>query len=47
MASRLKRPWLQMVCEKCKTRWEIDGREAWGDCQDIHYNRFVHEFTRT
>jgi hypothetical protein len=28
------------------TRWEVDGRVAWGDCQDIHYNRFVHEFTR-
>jgi len=25
MAGRLKRPWLQMVCQKCNKRWEIDG----------------------
>jgi hypothetical protein len=39
--------WQNVVVYYSLTRWEIDGRTAWGDCQDIHYNRFVHEFTRS
>jgi hypothetical protein len=39
--------WQNVVVHYGLTRWEIDGREAWGDCQDIHYNRFVHEFSRS
>jgi hypothetical protein len=35
--------WQNVVVYYALTRWEIDGRIAWGDCQDIHYNRFVHE----
>ena len=38
--------WQNVVVYYSLTRWEIDGRVAWGDCQDIHYNRFVHEFTK-
>ncbi len=38
--------WQNVVVHYSLTRWEIDGRVAWGDCQDIHYNRFVHEFSR-
>jgi hypothetical protein len=38
--------WQNVVVHYGLTRWEIDGRVAWGDCQDIHYNRFVHEFSR-
>ncbi len=38
--------WQNVVVYYSLTRWEIDGRIAWGDCQDIHYNRFVHEFSR-
>lgn len=38
--------WQNVVVWYSLTRWEIDGREAWGDCQDIHYNRYVHEFHR-
>lgn len=38
--------WQNIVVWYSLTRFEIDGREAWGDCQDIHYNRYVHEFTR-
>ncbi len=38
--------WQNIVVYYSLTRWEIDGREAWGDCQDIQYNRYVHEFTR-
>lgn len=38
--------WQNVVVHYCLTRWEIDGRVGWGDCQDIQYNRYVHEFTR-
>ncbi|MBS0377165.1 MAG: hypothetical protein JSS29_01665 [Proteobacteria bacterium] len=38
--------WQNIVVYYSLTRWELEGRVAWGDCQDIHYNRFVHEFTR-
>jgi hypothetical protein len=38
--------WQNVVVHYSLTRWEIGGRTAWGDCQDIHYNRYVHEFTR-
>jgi len=38
--------WQNVVVHYSLTRWEIDGRVAWGDCQDIQYNRFVHDFSR-
>lgn len=38
--------WQNVVVWYSLTRWEIDGREAWGDCQDIQYNRYVHQFSR-
>ena len=38
--------WQNIVVYYSLTRWDLNGRVAWGDCQDIHYNRFVHEFTR-
>lgn len=38
--------WQNVVVHYSLTRWVIDGRVAWGDCQDIQYNRFVHEFSR-
>jgi hypothetical protein len=38
--------WANVVVHYSLTRWQIDGRTAWGDCQDIQYNRYVHEFMR-
>ena len=39
--------WQNVVVWYSLTRWEIDGQEAWGDCQDIQYNRYVHTFSRS
>ena len=38
--------WQNVVVWYSLTRWQIDGQEAWGDCQDIQYNRYVHQFSR-
>ena len=38
--------WQNLIVHYSLTRWNIDGLIAWGDCQDIHYNRYVHEFAR-
>jgi len=39
--------WQNVVVHYSLTRWDMGGgRVAWGDCQDIHYNRYVHEFSR-
>jgi hypothetical protein len=38
--------WQNIVVHYSLTRWTIGDRIAWGDCQDIHYNRYVHRFAR-
>lgn len=38
--------WQNVVVHYSLTRWTIGDRIAWGDCQDIHYNRYVHQFAR-
>lgn len=38
--------WQNVVVHYGLTRWDIEGRIAWGDCQDIQYNRYVHAFAR-
>lgn len=42
-------PWntnQNMLVNYSLTRWDFGGRVAWGDCQDIFWNRYAREFSK-